>query len=117
MTITVVSLENRVELLQSENRLLPQTKENIPQRSRLSPKIPGAAEKSLVKSIPNKFIKIAVKVEDAINTYCKKEVLVLAYYEKHIEGEWTSRDEIVVRGCVKRQNRSKFCPSIIHVGR
>lgn len=67
MTSTMVALKKRVELCESENRLRQQTGKNIFQLLLLLQKISSGLKKSLVDSVPNKFIWIVVKVENAIH--------------------------------------------------
>lgn len=72
MTSTMVELKKRVEFLKSKNRLVLRRNGEMLQRSRVSQNLSSDAKKSLVESAPNKFIGIAVKVENTVHEPCEK---------------------------------------------
>lgn len=85
MTKAIMESEKRVGCLESEKQWPLQTNEGVLQRSSLTRILPSKAKKTLVDSLHKEVIGIAVKVDDAIDKWCEKELSELTRYGEQYE--------------------------------
>lgn len=89
MTKAIVELKEPVKSLETEKNLLWQTNKGMLQQSSSTRVHRRREKKTMINSLPNAFIGIAVQEEDAIHRWYSKEVSDLMLYK---EGkEWSSK--------------------------
>lgn len=93
MTASVKNLEKTVSSLEEENRLLKKTNEELTATYGGQKTVVGKSVEKLVKSVPTRFVGMAMCISRAIPKWCAREICELDYFSAYLRRNWTGRSE------------------------
>lgn len=93
---TVLGTDEQVEFVETEKWILPQMHEEVLQRSHWTRNHPSGKRETLIDSVPDQNISIAVKVEDGVHGWCSEEMSELSQDQEESDWNCMNHREIVL---------------------